>query len=85
MQVEYTTRHEVFRSATTLKPLYERLARESVLSIKAEQIARLPRPSDHHSAGPGDWVSALHPDRRNLHQAPVARPRSRYADEFGEA
>src|SRR5271156_3556097 len=28
-----------FRSATTLGPLYEQLARESVLSVKAEQIA----------------------------------------------
>jgi hypothetical protein len=38
MQVEYAT-DLVFRSATTLKPLYEQLARESVLSVKAEQIA----------------------------------------------
>jgi len=38
MQVEYAT-DLVFRSITTLKPLYEQLARESVLSVKAEQIA----------------------------------------------
>src|SRR4030081_2185817 len=38
MQVEYAT-DLVFRSATTLKPLYEQLTRESVLSVKAEQIA----------------------------------------------
>jgi hypothetical protein len=38
MQVEYAT-DLIFRSATTLKPLYEQLARESVLSVKAEQIA----------------------------------------------
>ena len=38
MQVEYAT-DLVFRAATTLKPLYERLVRESVLSVKAEQIA----------------------------------------------
>ena len=38
MQVEYAT-DIVFRSAATLKPLYEQLTRESVLSIKAEQIA----------------------------------------------
>ena len=38
MQVEYAT-DLVFRSTTTLKPLYEQLARESVLSVKAEQIA----------------------------------------------
>jgi hypothetical protein len=38
MQVEYAT-DLVFRSATTLKPLYEQLARESILSVKAEQIA----------------------------------------------
>jgi hypothetical protein len=41
MQVEYAT-DLVFRSATTLKPLYEQLARESVLSVKAEQIATFP-------------------------------------------
>lgn len=38
MQVEYAT-DLVFRSAETLKPLYDQLARESVLSVKAEQIA----------------------------------------------
>ena len=38
MQVEYPT-VLVFRSATTLGPLYEQLTRESVLSVKAEQIA----------------------------------------------
>ena len=38
MQVEYAT-DLVFRSATTLGPLYEQLVRESVLSVKAEQIA----------------------------------------------
>ena len=38
MQVEHAT-DLVFRSATTLRPLYEQLTRESVLSVKAEQIA----------------------------------------------
>ena len=38
MQVEYAT-DLVFRSAATLGPLYEQLIRESVLSVKAEQIA----------------------------------------------
>ena len=38
MQVEYAT-DLVFRSVGTLRPLYEHLARESVLSVKAEQIA----------------------------------------------
>src|SRR5271167_1078860 len=38
MQVEYAT-DLVFRSAATLGPLYEQLTRESVLSVKAEQIA----------------------------------------------
>jgi hypothetical protein len=38
MQIEYAT-DLVFRSATTLKPLYEQLAREAVLSVKPEQIA----------------------------------------------
>jgi hypothetical protein len=38
MQLEYAT-DIVFRSAATLKPLYEQLTRESVVSVKAEQIA----------------------------------------------
>jgi hypothetical protein len=38
MQLEYAT-DIVFRSAATLAPLYEQLTRESVLSVKAEQIA----------------------------------------------
>jgi hypothetical protein len=38
MQVEYAT-DLVFRSAATLKPLYDQLIRETVLSVKAEQIA----------------------------------------------
>ena len=38
MQVEYAT-DLVFRSTTTLAPLYEQLVRQSVLSVKAEQVA----------------------------------------------
>jgi len=38
MQVEYAT-DLVFRSTTTLSPLYEQLVRQSVLSVKAEQVA----------------------------------------------
>ena len=38
MPVEYAT-DLVFRSAATLGPLYEQLTRQSVLSVKAEQIA----------------------------------------------
>ena len=38
MQVEYAT-DLAFRSATTLGPLYEQLVRQSVLSVKAEQVA----------------------------------------------
>ena len=38
MQVEYAT-DLVFRSAATLRPLYEQLTRQSVLSVKVEQIA----------------------------------------------
>ena len=38
MQVEYAT-DLAFRSTTTLSPLYEQLIRETVLSVKAEQIA----------------------------------------------
>jgi hypothetical protein len=38
MQVEYAT-DLVFRSAATLKPLYNQFVRESVLNVKAEQVA----------------------------------------------
>ena len=38
MQVEYAT-DLVFRSSTTLRPLYEQLARQAVLSVKAEHVA----------------------------------------------
>ena len=38
MQVEYAT-DLAFRSTTSLGPLYEQLIRETVLSVKAEQIA----------------------------------------------
>jgi hypothetical protein len=38
MQIEYAT-DLVFRSTTTLGPLYEQLVRQSVLDVKAEQVA----------------------------------------------
>jgi len=38
MQVEYST-DLAFRSSTTLGPLYDQLIRETVLSVKAEQVA----------------------------------------------
>ncbi len=38
MQAEYAI-DLVFRSAQTLKPLYEQLSRQAVLSVKAEQVA----------------------------------------------
>lgn len=38
MQVEYAT-DLVFRSQATLRPLYEQLARQAVLSVKAEHVA----------------------------------------------
>ncbi len=38
MQVEYST-DLIFRSETTLTPLYEQLARQAVLAVKAEQVA----------------------------------------------
>jgi hypothetical protein len=38
MQVEYST-DLIFRSAATLKPLYEQLSRQAVLAVKAEQVA----------------------------------------------
>ncbi len=40
MQVDYAT-DLTFRSTTTLGPLYEQLIRETVLSVKAEQVATL--------------------------------------------
>jgi hypothetical protein len=39
MQVEYST-DLIFRSETTLAPLYEQLSRQAVLAVKAEQVAR---------------------------------------------
>jgi hypothetical protein len=39
MQVEYST-DLVFRSQTILQPLYQQLARQAILSIKAEHVAR---------------------------------------------
>jgi len=38
MQVEYST-DLVFRSETTLGPLYEQLSRQAVLAVKAEQVS----------------------------------------------
>ena len=38
MQVEYAT-DLVFRSAATLQPLYDTLARQAILTVKAEQVA----------------------------------------------
>jgi len=38
MQVEYST-DLIFRSETTLAPLYEQLSRQAVLAVKAEQVA----------------------------------------------
>jgi hypothetical protein len=38
MEVEYAT-DVVFRAAATLNPLYEQLIRQSVLNVKAEQVA----------------------------------------------
>ena len=70
MQVEYAT-DLAFRSTATLGPLYEQLVRQSVLSVKAEQVATLPRPADHAAAGPGDRLAVLHPHRGHLHQAPL--------------
>ena len=39
MQVEYST-DLIFRSETTLAPLYEQLSRQAVRAVKAEQLAR---------------------------------------------
>ena len=38
MQVEYAT-DLVFRSQAVLKPLYEQLSRQAILSVKAEHVA----------------------------------------------
>ncbi len=38
MQVEYAT-DLIFRSATTLAPLYEQLSRQAILAVKAAQVA----------------------------------------------
>jgi hypothetical protein len=69
MQVEYAT-DLAFRSAATLKPLYDQLIRQSVLSVKVEQIATFLG----HKIAPQlaqEVGSVLHPDRGYLHQAPL--------------
>jgi hypothetical protein len=38
MQVEYAT-DLVFRSQAVLKPLYEQLSRQAILTVKAEHVA----------------------------------------------
>src|SRR5947209_6214901 len=68
MQVEYAT-DLVFRSVGTLRPLYQHLARESVLSVKADR--QLSRPSDQPATGPGDRFSVFHSHRGDLHQTPL--------------
>ena len=68
MQVEYAT-DLVFRSAATLGPLYEQLIRESVLSVKAEQIANFLGRQITPQLAQELGSPVLHPDRRDLHQA----------------
>src|SRR5256714_10925832 len=74
MQVEYAT-DLVFRSVATLRPLYQHLARESVLSVGAERQGvadrQLSRPSDQPATGPGDRFSVFHSHRGDLHQTPL--------------
>jgi len=70
MQVEYAT-DLVFRSVGTLRPLYEHLARESVLSVKAEADRQLSRPSDQPATGPGHRFSVFHSHRGDLYQTPL--------------
>ena len=49
MQVEYAT-DLVFRSAETLKPLYEQLSRQAALSVKAEHVASFLKQEGHAAA-----------------------------------
>jgi hypothetical protein len=49
MQVEYAM-DLVFRSAETLKPLYEQLSRQAALSVKAEHVASFLKQEDHAAA-----------------------------------
>ena len=70
MQVEYAT-DLVFRSVGTLRPLYQHLARESVLSVKAEQIASFLGRQISPATGPGDRFSVFHSHQGDLHQTPL--------------
>ena len=69
MQVEYAT-DLVFRSAATLRPLYEQLVRESVLNVKASRSPPSSAERSHRNWA-GDRLPVLHPDRGDLHQAPL--------------
>jgi hypothetical protein len=76
MQVEYAT-DLVFRSAATLKPFYEHLTRESVLSVK---VGRSPASSAARS--PRNWRRSLARSSPPESRAPAsslasAMPRSR--------
>ena len=55
MQVKYAT-DLVFRAATAPGPLYEQLTRQSVLSVKAEQIATFP--GGQMTAQPGQEIGS---------------------------
>ena len=77
MQVEYAT-DLVFRSVATLRPLYEHLARKSVLSVKAEQIASFLGRQITPQLAQEIGSQLLHSHRGDLHQAPLRQvPRSR--------
>jgi hypothetical protein len=67
-QVEYST-DLVFCSQATLKPLYEQLARQAVLSVKAEHVATFLGRKITPAARPRDRQPVHHPHRGNLHQA----------------
>jgi hypothetical protein len=67
MQVEYST-DLVFHSQATLRPLYQQLTRQAVLSVKPRARRYLPRPQDHTAARPRDRQPVHHPHRGNLIQ-----------------
>ena len=72
MQVEYAT-DLVFRSATTLKPLYDQFVRESVLNVKAaDAVPPLPAPAPESVPVPETQAPPLKPAAPTSPDVPLA-------------
>ena len=50
---------------------------------QSREAGQLPRPSDHASTGPGDWLSVLDPDRGDVREAPLRQGSIKMYDKSG--